>query len=109
MSLKENSMKTKLPVLYLAALLSILLFMTVSGAAQTYSLSSPQGLALDSLGNLYVANNGGNNVLVYSPSYVQLSAKTLTQNIANPTSVAFDPSGYLWVDNAGNHMLLSFS
>jgi DNA-binding beta-propeller fold protein YncE len=64
-------------------------------------VNAPRGLALDVKGNLYVANSGGNNVLVYSPSYVQTTSKTITQGISNPTGVAFDGSGNLWVANYG--------
>lgn len=62
---------------------SVLLF-TLNSAAATHPLNSPQGLAVASNGNLYVANNGGNNILVYGPAHVQMSAKTITKNISGP-------------------------
>ena len=100
---------TKFTLTHLATLLLILLSVVASTAVTTYTLKTPQGLAVDSQGNLYVANNGGNQVLVYNPSYVQLSGKTITQDVVNPTGVAFDPNGYLWVVNAGNSKILQFS
>jgi serine/threonine-protein kinase len=94
---------------YLATLLFTLLSVATGSAATTHPLKTPQGLALDSQGNLYVANNGGNQVLVYNPSYVQLPGKTITQNVVNPTGVAFDPNGNLWIVNAGNDRILQFN
>lgn len=90
-------------------LLFSLLAVVASSAATTYSLNSPQGLALDSKGNLYVANNSGNQVLVYNTSYQQVTAKTITQNVVNPTGLAFDPSGNLWVVNAGNSHIVEYT
>ena len=58
-----------------------------------------RGLAGDSAGSLYVANFGLNEILIYSPNYVQLVSRTITQNIAEPEDVAFDPHGNLWVAN----------
>lgn len=73
-----------------------------SSAAATKPLFVPRGLAVDTAtGDLYVANSGGNNILIYNPAYNQLSAKTITSNVINPTGVAFDPSGNLWVANYG--------
>src|SRR5262249_44231816 len=46
-------------------------------------------------------NSGGNDILVYNASYVQVTAKTITENINTPTGVAFDPAGNLWVANYG--------
>jgi DNA-binding beta-propeller fold protein YncE len=65
----------------------------------THPLDQPRGLAVDAKGNLYVANQGANQILIYSPNYVQQTAKTITANISKPTSVAFDPAGNLWVAN----------
>jgi len=81
-------------------LLCLCAFTSASFAA-TKPLSYPRGLAVDAKGNLYVANSGGNDILVYNPNYGQTTAKTITQNISNPSGVAFDPQGNLWVSNYG--------
>jgi hypothetical protein len=63
-------------------------------------LSSPQGLALDAKGNLYVANNGANQILIYGPAYAQLTAKTISQNVSSPTAAAVDATGNILVANS---------
>jgi DNA-binding beta-propeller fold protein YncE len=83
-----------------ATLLCLLAFASASIAA-TNPLSYPRGLAVDAKGNLWVANSGDNNILVFSPGYAQQKADTITQGISNPTGVAFDPLGNLWVSNYG--------
>jgi DNA-binding beta-propeller fold protein YncE len=75
--------------------------LAATGLAATKPLAGPAGLAVDSKGNLYVANFGGNEILVYNTSYVQITAKTITENINYPAGVAFDPAGNLWVANLG--------
>src|SRR5215469_17780653 len=75
--------------------------LAATSLAATQPLYYPRGLAVDSKGNLYVANSGGNDILVYNASYVQVTAKTITENINTPTGVAFDPAGNLWVANYG--------
>jgi DNA-binding beta-propeller fold protein YncE len=60
-------------------------------------ISGPRGIALDSKGNLYVANQNANQVLVYNPSYKQV--RTISQNVISPTGVAVDPQGNVWVAN----------
>jgi sugar lactone lactonase YvrE len=83
-------------------LASTLLCLFAFGSASfAGTLSYPRGLAVDSKGNLYVANSGANNIVVYSPKYVQETGKTITSNIINPTGVAFDAAGNLWVANYG--------
>ena len=57
-------------------LLCVCAFTSASFAA-TKPLSYPRGLAVDGKGNLYVANSGGNDILVYNPNYVQVTAKTI--------------------------------
>jgi len=74
-----------------------------------HPLNQPRGLALDAKGNLYVANEGANQILIYNPSYVQQTAKTVTANISKPTSVAFDPTGNLWVANLGNFSITEYA
>ena len=70
--------------------------------AATKPLDFPLGLAVDSKGNLYVANVSANDILIYSPGYEQMASKTITSNINAPTAVAIDPQGNLWVANYGS-------
>ena len=81
-------------------LLCLCTFASASFAA-TKPISFPRGLAVDAKGNLYVANSGGNDILVYTNSYAQATAKTITANVSNPTAVAIDAKGNLWVANYG--------
>ena len=67
--------------------------------AATHPLNQPMGLAVDAKGNLYVANHGGNQILVYNPSALQMAAKTITTNINAPLQLTFDAQGNLWVSN----------
>lgn len=73
------------------------------------SLSSPNGLAVDSSGNLYVANFAASNILVYGPDYQQITSKTITAGISFPISVAFDPLGNLWVLNVGTNSVTQYT
>ena len=81
-----------------ATLLCLAVFVSAS-FAKTYPLNQPSGLAVATNGDLYVANEGGNEVLVYSANYSQIAGKTITQGINSPTAVAFDGQGNLWVGN----------
>lgn len=67
--------------------------------AATHPLNQPMGLAVDAKGNLYVANHGGNQVLVYNPSAQQLTGRTITSRLNGPSQVTFDAQGNLWVSN----------
>jgi hypothetical protein len=80
-------------------LLAVSLVLCASPSFAVHNLKQPAGLAVDSAGNLYVANYGLNEILIYSPNYVQLVSRTITANIAGPQDVAFDPYGNLWVAN----------
>ncbi len=96
-------------VLRLALTALSIIFLAIGSVAATHPLNSPQGLAVASNGNLYVANNSGNDVLVYSPAHKQITSMTISTGIANPTSVAFDPSGNLWVANAASNAITEYS
>jgi len=60
----------------------------------------PQGLALDSSGNIWVAFNSGNYVLEISPSNCAQLRKVFVQN--GPIGVAFDGAN-IWVTNGGSN------
>lgn len=76
-------------------------------------LSTPNPIALDGLGNLYIGNFGstGNNTSG-SVSVLNLGNSnlvTLVSGLANPNGLAFDPSGNLyiaeWNTVGGNHII----
>jgi YVTN family beta-propeller protein len=73
------------------------------------ALNNPNGLAISN-GNLYAANSGANEVVVYS---VQVNSShavtgltainTITAGISSPTRLAFDTAGDLYVTNLGSN------
>ena len=93
-----------------------------NGGTSPNSLNQPKGLALDSGGNLYVADTGNNRVLFFpagqttatrvyaqgidftstTPNLGGISASTLNQ----PTDISIDSSGNLYVADTGNNRVL---
>ncbi len=72
-------------------------------------LNEPWGMALDAQGNLYVANQGANQVLKYGPNLNQLTCCTIAAGLAAPTAVAFDSKHNLYVSNSGNSTITEYS
>ncbi len=77
-------------------------------------MNKPRGIALDSAGNLYVADSGNHRVLRFlksalstsgsdadavigEPDFVTTAALNLPARLATPSGLAFDPQGRLWV------------
>ena len=91
------------------------------------SLSSPKGVAVDSSGNLYVADSGNNRVLRYprpmnqsgrvTPDAVfgqadfnsSTSAAVGAATLRSPSGVAIGPDGNLFVSDTGNNRVLEFA
>jgi YVTN family beta-propeller protein len=83
---------------------------TVTSGVTAVALNDPNGLAIDSSNRLYVANSGGNQVLVYTETLNAdnvvtglTQTATITTNISSATRLAFDALGYLYVANLGNN------
>jgi sugar lactone lactonase YvrE len=64
----------------------------------TSGLSTPDGMVIDTTGNLYVANAGNDTVAVYAPG-ATTPFKTYTQGMATPANVAIGNDGTLFVVN----------
>jgi sugar lactone lactonase YvrE len=79
---------------------------SIGQASAAIPLNNPKGLALDTKGNLYVANpgKGGTStgqVLVYNPNYVQQTTKTLGGlGVNGPIGVAVNSKDQIFVANA---------
>jgi len=88
---------------------SMLMMLSCLGHGWAQTLNGPSGLALDAKGNLYVANEYGNQVLVYNPNYVLQTTKSITSGLNAPTGVAFDSKGNVYVANFNNANINQYS
>jgi sugar lactone lactonase YvrE len=67
-------------------------------------LSSPAGVTIDALGNLYIADTGNNRVvyLPYSGSWNMAQASVLGSNLSAPLATAVDAWGTVYIANSGS-------
>jgi hypothetical protein len=70
-------------------------------------LSSPQAVATDASGNLWVANSGNSSVSEFSSTGAALSPAGgyTAGGISVPYALAIDTNGSVWVANSGNNTL----
>ncbi|HTK07122.1 MAG TPA: NHL repeat-containing protein [Ktedonobacteraceae bacterium] len=95
-----------------------------NGGVTATSLNAPQGVAVDSSGNLYIADNGNNRVLYYaagSTTAIRVYGQggSFTSNVANnggvtatslnaPQGVIVDSGGNLYIADANNNRVLYY-
>jgi len=74
-----------------------------NGPATLATLNSPQSVAIDSTGNLYIADTGNGKVRKITP---QGNISTVLDGLNNPEYVAVDGTGAVYVADTGNDRVL---
>ena len=90
-------------------------FGTVDGPGSTARFNSPNGIAIDTAGNLYVADRTNHSIRKITPTglvstYAGLSGTSgsadgsaATSRFNRPAGILVDRNGHVWVTEAGNH------
>lgn len=75
------------------------------------ALNGPSGIALDGVGNLYVADSGNGRVLFLSSAtqWQSSTAVALTTGLDSPSSVAVDATGDVFLTDAGSGAVYEIS
>jgi sugar lactone lactonase YvrE len=79
---------------------------TALGTFANSGLADPQGLAFDSVGNLYAANWNTGTIEKFTPSGV---ASVFATGLNRPTGLAFDSTGNLYVASYGDNAIYEFT
>ena len=94
-----------------------------AGLATAAMLASPQGIAVDAAGNLYIADYGNNAIRLVSASSQKITTiagrgstgyygdggDPTVAFLSNPTSVTLDESGNLYIADYGNNVVRQVS
>jgi sugar lactone lactonase YvrE len=81
-----------------------------NGPAARAQLNAPWGIAVDSAGNLYIADSGNNRVRKVSNGVITtVAGNNVAAQLSNPTGVAVDTSGNIYIADANNNVIRKVS
>jgi len=82
-----------------------------NGPATSAQLSRPAGVALDSSGNLYIADTGNSEIrkLVGSNIFCVLGCGTTGGSLSNPNGLALDATGAIYIADSQQHSVIKYS
>src|SRR5207245_1664567 len=94
-------------------------FTTAASGVSATAIFRPQGIAIDSSGNLWVADSSNHRVLMFpkgEAATIVIGQSTFTTNVGGtttttffvPSALAFDSSGNLWVADQNNNRVVMF-
>jgi sugar lactone lactonase YvrE len=86
--------------------------MVFAGAQSTLGftgLKSPAGVAVDSAGNVYVADSGNSRLVKLWSTGVQNTISTGDIGVSNPTAITLDAAGNLFVADTGDNRVIEIS
>ena len=82
------------------------ILLTLAGI--TPALSSPQGVGVDAMGNVYIADTGNGRVIQVTTAGVAAVVSTPGLNSTLPFGVTVDPSGNIFISDRDNHRISKF-
>ena len=77
-------------------------FLGAQRTVATTGLSTPNGAAVDSSGNLYVSDTGTNRIVKIDPTGNQTLVSTSPLSLSSPVGLAVDSAGNLYVSDNGH-------
>lgn len=81
---------------------------TAPVSAVNAAIASPQGLAIDGAGDIFIADTGANAILRVDAKSKMLTRVSLASNLNSPAALAMDRLGNLFVADRGNQRVVEF-
>ncbi len=75
---------------------------------QNAQIGAPEGVAIDSQGNVFISDTGANAILRVDSKTGELSRVALAENLSSPGALAIDRGGDVFVADRGNGRIVEF-